>query len=157
MLDQALAALAAAGGTAVVQAAGTDVWTALRQAVARWFGRGDEQRERAVLERLDQAARELQTAGAAEAEGVRILQEAVWQARIEALLESLGEAERVGAAEELRALLAQHNHYGGVSVGDGGQAVVGDVKIHADHGSAAAWSMGNVTLGNPPQPGPHEG
>ncbi|MGW3466207.1 hypothetical protein ACWDE9_44675, partial [Streptomyces olivaceoviridis] len=38
MLEQALTALAAAGGAAVVQAAGTDAWTGLRQAVARWFG-----------------------------------------------------------------------------------------------------------------------
>ncbi|WP_331744075.1 hypothetical protein OG762_49090 (plasmid) [Streptomyces sp. NBC_01136] len=157
MLEQALTALAAAGGTAVVQAAGTDVWSGLRQAVARWFGRGDEQRERAELQRLDQAAIEMETAEAAEAARVRIRQEAVWQARIEAVLESLGEAERVRAAEELRALLAQYASDGGPSVGDGGQAVMGDVKIQADHGSAAAWIMGNVTLGNPSQPGPHEG
>jgi hypothetical protein len=70
MLEQALTALAAAGGTAVVQAAGTDAWTGLRQAVARWFGRGDRQRERVELERLDRTAGELRhPAGSSRAAG----------------------------------------------------------------------------------------
>ncbi|MFZ3474947.1 hypothetical protein ACODT3_01270 [Streptomyces sp. 4.24] len=56
MLERAWAALAAAGGAAVVQAAGTDAWTGLRQAVAGWFARGDARREQAALERLDQTA-----------------------------------------------------------------------------------------------------
>jgi hypothetical protein len=47
MLVETLAALAAAGGAAVVQAAGTDAWNGFRQAVARWFARGDAQREQA--------------------------------------------------------------------------------------------------------------
>ncbi|MBB5932722.1 hypothetical protein FHS34_008242 [Streptomyces echinatus] len=34
MLEEELATLAAAGGTAVVQAAGTDAWNGFRQAVA---------------------------------------------------------------------------------------------------------------------------
>ncbi|URN11858.1 hypothetical protein LUW77_08685 [Streptomyces radiopugnans] len=106
MLEQALAALAAAGGTAVVQAAGTEAWTAVREAVARWFGRGDERRERAELERLDRAADEL--AGAAVTELARVRQEAAWQARFENLLESAGGDERARLAEELRALLERH-------------------------------------------------
>lgn len=157
MLDQALGAVAAAGGAAVVQAAGTDVWAGLRQAVARWFGRGDERRERAELERLDRAADDLEAAEGAAAERMRLRQEAAWQARIEALLESLDASERGRAAEELSALLARHTVHGGASAGDGGQAVAGDVRIEAAHGSAAAWSMGNVSLGNPPQPGPRQG
>ncbi|MFF2813193.1 hypothetical protein ACFVT2_39735 [Streptomyces sp. NPDC058000] len=157
MLEQALETLAAAGGTAVVQAAGTDAWTGLRQAVARWFGRGDAHRERAELERLDQAASELENAEGAGAERVRVRQGAAWQTRIEALLESLDVPERTQAAEELSAVLAQHTPNGGASAGNGGQAVAGDVRIQANNGSAAAWNMGNVTLGNPPQPGPHQG
>ncbi|MEU6172343.1 hypothetical protein ABZ832_10455 [Streptantibioticus parmotrematis] len=39
MLTEALAAPAAAGGTAVVQAAGTDAWTEVRRTVARLLGR----------------------------------------------------------------------------------------------------------------------
>lgn len=91
MLDQALTALAAAGGAAVVQAAGTDLWTGLRQAVAGWFGRGDAEREQAELQRLDRTAAELRSAPADEAERLRIRAEAAWQARMEALLENLGE------------------------------------------------------------------
>ncbi|MCX5054760.1 MULTISPECIES: hypothetical protein [unclassified Streptomyces] len=45
----------------------------------------------------------------------------------------------------------------GASAGDGGVAVGGNVDIRADHGSAAALTMGDVTLGNPPQPGASQG
>lgn len=57
------------------------------------------------------------------------------------------------AVEELEGLSQQA---GGVSAGDGGVAVGGSVGIRAEGGSAAAWTMGNVALGNPPQPGPFE-
>ncbi|GGJ56530.1 hypothetical protein [Streptomyces brasiliensis] len=157
MLEQALAALATAGGTAVVQAAGTDAWTGMRQAVALWFGRGDTQREQAELERLDQTAGELQTADGDAAERARIRLEAAWQARIEALLEGLDDTERAPAAEQLRTLVAHHTPSTDVTASQRGVAVGGNVDIRADHGSAAAWSMGDVTLGNPPQPGPPQG
>ncbi|MFF9496302.1 hypothetical protein [Streptomyces flaveolus] len=156
MLSEAMVALAAAGGTAVVQAAGTDAWTEVRQQVARWFSRGNPQRETAELERLDQTAGELEAAQPTEVERARIRQEAVWQGRIEALLESLGDIERVRVADELRTLLAQQASPRSVSAGQSGLAVGGDLNIRADHGSAAAVSMGNVTLGNPSQPGSHQ-
>lgn len=156
MLSEAMTALAAAGGTAVVQAAGTDAWTGVRRQVARWFGRGNPQREHAELERLDQTAGELEAARPTEVERVRIRQEAAWQGRIEALLENLEDIERARVADELRTLLARQTPHRGVSAGQGGLAVGGDVNVRADHGSAAAVSMGNVTLGNPSQPGPHQ-
>lgn len=115
MLEQAWATLAAAGGTAVVRAAGTDAWVGLRQAVAVWFARGDVERERAERERLDRTAAELAATGregAVRGEATRIRQEAAWQARFEELLERLDPAERVRAAEELRTLLG-----GGVPIG----------------------------------------
>ncbi|MEU0836394.1 hypothetical protein [Streptomyces sp. NPDC005969] len=151
-----MTALAAAGGTAVIQAAGTDAWTGVRQQVARWFGRGNPQRERAELERLDQTAGELEAARPTEVERVRIRQEAAWQGRIEAVLESLEDIERARLADELRTLLAHQTSHSSVSVGQSGLAVGGSVDVRADHGSAAAVSMGNVTLGNPSQPGPHQ-
>lgn len=157
MLPEAMIALAAVGGTAVVQAASTDAWTGLRQQLSQWLGRGNPQRENAELERLDQTAGQLDAAGPAELERVRIRQEAAWQARIETLLESLDDTERAQAAEQLSALLGQGVPQDGVSAGQGGQAVGGNANIGADHGSAAAWNMGNVTLGNPPQPGPPQG
>ncbi|MFI1096028.1 hypothetical protein [Streptomyces sp. NPDC020917] len=39
----------------------------------------------------------------------------------------------------------------------GGTYVGGDVHIEARDGSAAAWAMGDVTVGNPPKPEPPQG
>ncbi|MFD5736432.1 hypothetical protein ACFWIY_27025 [Streptomyces sioyaensis] len=151
MLDQALIALAAAGGTAVVTAAGTDAWAGLRRAVAHWFSRGDALREHAELERLDQTATALQPTDPAEAERARIRQEASWQVRIEAMLESLDDAERDQAADQMRSLLAQHVPQGSVSAGpgtvtvsDGGVAVDGDLSVTAS-GAGAIAVGGSVT------------
>ncbi|MFF5019809.1 hypothetical protein [Streptomyces sp. NPDC001165] len=153
MIDQALIALAECGGNAVVTAAGTDAWAELRRAVARWFGRGEAQREQAELDRLDQTTAELQAADLAEVEQARIRQEASWQARIEAVLESLTDAERGQAAEELQSLLEQHAP-GSVSAGRGGLAVGGNAGIRADRGSIAAGVIhGGAHIGSPP-PGP---
>jgi hypothetical protein len=143
MLGKALAALAAAGGTAVVQAVGTDIWTEVRRAVAGWLGRGDEHRERVELERLDLTAGALQAAGSAEVERVRIRQEAAWQARFEALLESLDDVERARAAEALRDLLPQPTP---------GLAVGGNAEIRADNGSIAAGVIGGGARILPPSP-----
>lgn len=158
MLSEAMTALAAAGGTTVVQAATTDAWAGLRQQLGRWLSRGNPQRETAELDRLDQAAGELDTAGPTELERVRIRQETAWQVRIETVLESLDDTERAQAAQQLSALLNRHVPQGdGVSASQRGQAVGGDVDIRANHASAAAWNMGSVTLGNPPKPGPPQG
>lgn len=46
---------------------------------------------------------------------------------------------------------------GGVSAAGEGQAFGGNVDIRADHTSAAAARMGDVTIGDPPQPGAHQG
>ena len=155
MLSEAMTALAAAGGTAVVQAAGTDGWTGLRQALGRWFGRGDGQREQAELERLDRAAGELETAEGGVVERVRIRQEAAWQARIETVLESLDDSQRGRAAQELCALLTQHAPGDGVSAGPGGLAAGGSVNIRADHGAIAAGVIhGGAHTGPPPVAGP---
>lgn len=107
MLPEALTALAAAGGAAVVQAAGSDAWEGLRGRLARWLGRGDTTRERGELERLDRSAAELDAADTDTADRVRARQEAVWQTRIETMLEDLDDGEqRVQAAAQLRQLLA---------------------------------------------------
>ncbi|WP_031080733.1 hypothetical protein [Streptomyces sp. NRRL S-118] len=157
MLDEALIAVAASGGTALVQAAGTDAWTGLRQAVAGWFGRGDAQRERAELERLDQTADSVQAADAGEVKRVRDRQEVVWQTRIETVLENLDTAQREQAAEELRSLLAQHAPQAGVSAGQGGLAA-NTVDIRADRGSIARGVInGGAQIGHPPLPDPPQG
>ena len=158
MLEQALAELAVTGGTAVVQAAGTDAWVELRQAMARWLGLGVSQREQTELERLDQTAAALQTTDETEAERERIRQEASWQARIEARLENLESAERDEAADQLRVLLAQLAVPGLESVGLSELAKGGNVDIRADRGSIAAGLIhGGAHVGNPSRPDPSQG
>ncbi|MEV5978142.1 hypothetical protein [Streptomyces sp. NPDC052114] len=156
MLTEALAALAAAGGTAVVQAAGTSTWQGFQQAVARWFGHGDDERVSTELDRLDRSANVLAGAGGDDEDRLRLREEAVWQVRFETALANLSDDERDRAVEALRALLREHAPAGEASPGDG-QTVGGNVHIRADHGSVAALRMGDVTFGNPPQPGPPQG
>ncbi|WP_328965212.1 hypothetical protein [Streptomyces virginiae] len=116
MLDEAMVALAASVGSGVVQAAGTDAWQAMRNRLARVFGRGDRQQEAVQLERLDRTAAELTTAGqdADEPEGnepaangseERARHGAAWRTRTEDLLEQLDPDERAAVAAEFRALL----------------------------------------------------
>ncbi|WP_217622694.1 hypothetical protein, partial [Streptomyces lunaelactis] len=119
---EALAALAVAGGTAVVQAAGTNAWNGFQARVAHLLGRADAARERAELERLDRTAELLAAAGTEEAEQVRIRQEASWQTRFETLLESRTAEEREQVAAELRSLLAKEAEHGR----PGGGAVSGN-------------------------------
>ncbi|MFF2778550.1 hypothetical protein ACFVU3_26970 [Streptomyces sp. NPDC058052] len=157
VLEQAWVLLAAAGGTAVVQAAGTDAWAGLRQAVARWFGRGDAQRAEAELERLDQTAAAVQVTDPAEAERSRSRQEVVWQTRIETLLESLDGIERQRAAEQLRSLLSECAPRSGVTAGPGG-LVANTVDVHAEQGSIAAGVIhGGAQIVPPPVPDPSQG
>lgn len=148
--------LAAAGGGAVVQAAGTDAWTGVRSKIAAWFGRGNPTRERAELERLDRSAAELAAAGE-DTERARLRQETVWQTRIEDFLEELADEDREEAAAALRAVLRETA--GAVSAGNGGAAAGRDVNVRADRGSFAAWNAdvtGGVRLGNPTEPGPDQ-
>ncbi|MGA5226207.1 hypothetical protein [Streptomyces koyangensis] len=108
MLVEGLVAVAAAGGGAVVQAAGTDAWNGIRSGFARIFSRGEAGREQAELERLDQTRAVLVAAQEGdEAQRVEIAQVARWQTRLETLLEELPEAEQQQVVAELRALVAQ--------------------------------------------------
>ncbi|WP_333770573.1 hypothetical protein [Streptomyces sp. IBSBF 2435] len=152
MLDEALAALAASGGAAVAAAAGTEAWTGLRGSLARWFGRGSERRETAVLARLDQTGAELATAEPAQLESVRSAYRAIWQTRIQDLLEDLDAEEREQAAAGLRRVLAElppvRNQ---VSADRGGVAAGGDLTVRAegDGSVAAAVVRGDVNVGRP--------
>ncbi|WP_327733207.1 hypothetical protein OG749_04360 [Streptomyces nojiriensis] len=116
MLDEAMVALAASVGSGVVQAAGTDAWLALRNRLARLFGRGDRQQETVQLERLDRTGAELSAAGqGGDGNEERLRHGAAWRTRTEDLLEQLDPDERAAAAVELRALLdeaAEANHSG---------------------------------------------
>ncbi|MGW3650414.1 hypothetical protein [Streptomyces sp. NPDC000878] len=111
MVAEALAALAAAGGGAIVQAAGSEAWEGLRTRVAQLLGR-EPQSQQAVLERLDRTRTALEQAaenttdtrtGALEQTVAR--QETVWQTRLEDFLDSLDDSERREATAQLQALL----------------------------------------------------
>jgi hypothetical protein len=54
--------------------------------------------------------------------------------------------------DEIRAAQARAGH---ASAGDHGIAVAGDIEIHAETGSAAAWRMGDVTIGGDGHTDPH--
>ncbi|MFI5530418.1 hypothetical protein ACIA8O_17940 [Kitasatospora sp. NPDC051853] len=155
MLTEALAALAAAGGAAVVQAAVTDAWTGTRARVAGWFGRSDGTRVPGELELLDETARLLGEAVPEQLTEVTARQEALWRARFEAALAAVQDAaQRERAAEELRALLAgTPSGDGGVSSGDGSLSVGGDVEIRSMPGSIAAGVInGGAVINSPTRP-----
>ncbi len=151
LLTEALTALAAAGGGAVVQAAGTDAWHAVRQRVAELFGRGDAERGRAELERLDRTARALEPGAATDPDRELSRQEGVWQERFETLLESLDAADRERAVRDLRALSALVADpeadtalaTGNALARDGGSAVTG-VRRSGDGRAARAVNTGDA-------------
>lgn len=118
MLTEALIALAAAGSTALVQAAVTDAWTGLKGGITRLMGRGEQSREAVVDQQLERTRAELETAGP-RVEQVRLAQQAAWQARLEDLL-----AEQPQVADQLRALLAQLADTPGASAGHVNQHAV---------------------------------
>ena len=149
MLAEALTALAAAGGTAVVQAAGTDAWAGFRSRVARWFARVDAERKDIAVERLDRTAAALEAAGPGEVERVRAVQEASWQTMFEIMLEGLDGEEQQQAADELRDLIAGSAGGRAAAVGPGAVAVAGNVEVHAETEGVAAWQMGDVQIGRP--------
>ena len=67
-----------------------------------------------------------------------VRQETLWQARIEALLESLADDARLTAAEELRTLLTERAAATGGIIAPGGLVVQGGMTIHADKESISA-------------------
>ncbi|MFC9391199.1 hypothetical protein [Streptomyces venezuelae] len=160
MLSEALTVLATTSGTAVIQAAGTDAWTGLRERVARLFGRRSERAEQATLERLDRTAAELEGATDDSAEQIQATLRSSWRDRLVELLEELDDTQRDEVAEELRQIVAASGARPPASAptaGDGGIAVGGSINNRADGGSiAAAVINGGVTLG-PSQPGRSQG
>jgi hypothetical protein len=127
MLVESLTALALAGGTAVVQAAGTDAWNGLRRRVGDLFAHDDAQAD-AELERLDHTAEVLNSAKDIRSE--RLRQEGVWQGRFEALLENLDAPGREQAAEQLREMQS----FVAASTGD---VAIGTGKAAAREGGSA--------------------
>ncbi|MGW1958548.1 hypothetical protein ACWCPI_38380 [Streptomyces sp. NPDC001920] len=151
MLVETLTAVALSGGTAVVQAAGTDAWNGLRRRVGDLFARGDATRADAELEHLDRTAQALSSAKDIGTE--RLRQEGVWQGRFEALLESFDAPGQERAAEQLREMLSfVAASTGDVAIGTGkaaarggGSAVTGVKRTGGSQtGSATAVNTGEA-------------
>lgn len=151
MSAEAVLAVATAGGMAVVQAAGTDAWTAVRQTVARLLGRGSPEVEEAELRRLDQMEAALRD----EHDPARLRErwEGVWQTRLELLLESVDAGDRTAVMNQLTAvsrLVQVQGVTDGVRAAEGGVAAGRDVQVRADGGSVAGAVVhveGGVQLG----------
>ncbi|MEV0317277.1 sel1 repeat family protein [Streptomyces sp. NPDC050658] len=94
-MDAELVALASAGSSALVQAMATDAWEAVRDRVARLYGRA-ERTQRAEAAQLDEIRAELLSGD----QGQALDPEAEWRARLSRLL-----AENPRAAGELRRIV----------------------------------------------------
>ncbi|KJY24747.1 hypothetical protein VR45_40545 [Streptomyces sp. NRRL S-495] len=152
MLTEALAASAAAGGAAVVQAAATDAWTGTREKVAGWFGRRDPSRQTAELELLDETARVITQAEDDRRPDVMAAHEAFWRSRIErALAAAPDDQHRNQAARELDVLLQVIR--AAVPSGNGSLTVGGDLTIRSAPGSIAAGVInGGAVVNSPSRP-----
>jgi hypothetical protein len=148
-----LLALAALAGRTVVAAAATDAWDMAKQGFARVLGRGDPARERVAERRLAETREQLQGAPGQELEQERGRLEAAWQTRLVDLLE-----EHPDAAHDLQILVDQVQAAlpaGVMSAADHSAAAGRDMNISASGGGVAAGTIhGNVSTGNPTNPGP---
>lgn len=131
MLSEALAALAAAGGTALVSAMATDGWTSAKQGFARLLGRGQPEQQEVAERRLERSRQELAVRSGTELEQARIEQEAAWRLRLSDLLEDDPAAEA-----ELRALVAAFGASASAS-GPRSLAIAGDNSGIASTGDHA--------------------
>jgi hypothetical protein len=87
-----VAALAAAGGSALIGAAATDAWQSARDGVLALFGRGGDRRRDVAAARLDADAAQIEAAEVGERDEVRARILPGWQTRLGDLLEEYPEA-----------------------------------------------------------------
>jgi hypothetical protein len=102
MLVEALAALAATGGNALVSAMVTDSWEGVRARFARLLGRGDPKATDEAAARLEHSRAALAGRSGTDLERAQAELEIAWRTRLGDLLESHPEAE-----DELRAVVAE--------------------------------------------------
>ncbi|WP_030197515.1 tetratricopeptide repeat protein [Streptomyces sp. NRRL S-87] len=144
MLAEALEALAAAGGTAVVQAAGTEAWAAVRERVVRLFSRSGSRNVDAVSAELDRLA-----AGQEGAAGSLESAATTWRSHFEGLLQQLDGPDRESAVRLLRELVGLSGAATAVTaLGNNSLALGGDARIVAERGGLAAATVGTAfTIG----------
>jgi hypothetical protein len=139
-----VAALAAAGGSALVGAAATDAWQSARDEVLALFGRGGDRRREVAAARLDADAGEIEAAEVGERDEVRARVLPGWQTRLADLLEEYPEARKEMDAwvQKVRGQLPATQ-----------QAWVQNI-IARDHGQSFGSQGGNVIVHQaPPTPG----
>ena len=102
MVVEVLAVLAAAGGTALVNAMVADGWEGVRKRFARLLGRGNDKEAEATATRLDKSHATLTGLSGTDLEKAKAEQAVVWQTRLSDLLEDHPEVEG-----ELRSLVAE--------------------------------------------------
>lgn len=154
MID--LAAVATAGATAIATAAGTGLWKDFYPRLKNWFGKLGDRRAQTALKRLDASVAEIEAAP--EDATVRDKAKTSWQERFEDFLSELDPQEQENLAEELVALAKQVERdraSAGVSAGDSGMAVGGDITLHTeDQSIGVVHNQGGIHVGNPSRPGP---
>lgn len=158
--EEVLLELAQWAGTTVAAAAVTDAWQAVRERIAKFFGRGSAEKAKVVEGWLDKTHGELTAAGTDTNADAR-LEEATastverWTGRFSDLLD-----EDPGLEARLRTLLSElaaqlPAAQAGVSAAGHGVAVGGDVTITASDRSVAAGVIhGRVTLSGAPEADP---
>lgn len=102
MLEEALAALASTGGTALVTAMVTDSWEGIRARFARMIGRGRPAEVEAAEARLEQSRAALKGLTGPDLERAQAEQQVVWRTRLSDLLEW-----NPALAADLRALITE--------------------------------------------------
>ena len=102
MVVEALAVLAAAGGTALVKAMVTDGWEGVRKRFGQLLGRGNDKESEAAVARLEKSHGMLSGLSGADLEKAQAEQAVVWRTRLSDLLDDHPDAEG-----ELRRLVAE--------------------------------------------------
>ncbi|MEU5048662.1 hypothetical protein [Streptomyces sp. NPDC021096] len=142
MRIEELTALATEGGRAVVRAVGTAFWPVVQRRAAELVGRGDAERVRAEIVRLDRTAQALTPPPSGDAGAELARQEGLWAGRFEALLDRLEGTEQYGVAAELRALFEFLAASSGDTAIDTGNATARD-------GSSAITGIRNASGSRP--------
>jgi hypothetical protein len=150
-----LVALALLAAQTVVAAASTDGWGAAKRGVAHLLGRGDPERERLAVQRLDQARDQLVAAPGQQVEQVRADLVGVWRTRLADLLEE--DPEIAGDLQALVDQIQAELPASSISAGDHSIVAGGGVSITGSGGVTAGIIHGDVSPPNPTRPGPAGG
>lgn len=151
-MDAQLVALATAGGTTLVTLMATDAWQRAKSGVGALWRKVRPEKADVIEAELVDVRAEL-TSGDEPDQALVAELTAEWQGRLRRLL-----AAEPAAADELRRLVTEWRDEAattGITAGVGGLAVGGNSRVDINasgEGSAAAWSMGAVTINPPASP-----